>query len=115
MTLELFAGIAVADYPAALAWYERFFGGPPTYVVSETEALWEVTEHGSVVVEFRPDRAGRAFHTLFVADFDARVAAIGERGLRPTKRETYDNGVRKIIYHDPEGNEISYGGAPGEA
>jgi hypothetical protein len=27
-------------------------------------------------------------------------------------RETYSNGVRKITYRDPYGNEIGFGGAP---
>jgi hypothetical protein len=27
VTLDLFAGIPVTDYPTALAWYERLFGG----------------------------------------------------------------------------------------
>ena len=26
--------------------------------------------------------------------------------------ENYENGVRKVIYHDPEGNEISFGPSP---
>ncbi|MEV4145279.1 VOC family protein [Amycolatopsis sp. NPDC049691] len=112
MSVDLFAGIAVRDYSGALAWYERLFGTPPTYVVSDTEALWEVTPHGSVVVELRPDRAGRAFHTLFVDDLDERVEAISARGIEPVDRETYGNGVRKIIYHDPEGNELGIGGGP---
>jgi predicted enzyme related to lactoylglutathione lyase len=109
---DLFAGIAVRDYAGALAWYERLFGSPPTYVVSDTEALWEVTGHGSIVVELRPDRAGHAFHTLFVDDLDERVAGISARGIEPADRETYDNGVRKIIYRDPEGNELGIGGGP---
>lgn len=73
MTVQLFAGIAVRDHPGALAWYERLFGSPSTYVVSETEALWEV---------------------------------------EPADRETYGNGVRKVIYRDPEGNELGIGGGP---
>lgn len=40
------------------------------------------------------------------------VAAIAERGIRPAKRETYDNGVRKILYVDPDGNEVGFGGPP---
>jgi predicted enzyme related to lactoylglutathione lyase len=112
VTVELFAGIAVRDYAGALAWYEKLFGTPPTYVVSDTEALWEVTEHGSVYVELRPERAGQAMHTLFVDDLDDRVTAISARGLDPADRETYANGVRKIIYRDPEGNELGIGGAP---
>jgi hypothetical protein len=27
-------------------------------------------------------------------------------------RETYSNGVRKITYRDPDGNEIGFGGGP---
>lgn len=30
-------------------------------------------------------------------------------------RETYDNGVRKAIYGDPDGNEIGIGGPPSGA
>ncbi|MFC5751671.1 VOC family protein [Actinomadura rugatobispora] len=112
MALDLFAGIAVVDYAAALAWYERLLGSPPTYVVSDTEALWELAEHRSLVVEERPERAGRAFHTVFVDDFDERVAAMAARGIEPAERETYSNGVRKAIYRDPEGNEIGFGGPP---
>jgi hypothetical protein len=40
------------------------------------------------------------------------LARIAERGLEPTERETYDNGVRKATFHDPDGNEIGFGGAP---
>jgi len=27
-------------------------------------------------------------------------------------RQTYGNGVRKVIYRDPDGNELGFGGAP---
>ena len=50
--------------------------------------------------------------TLFVDDFDARIAQIADRGLEPTKQEVYENGVRKTTYCDPDGNEIGFGGAP---
>jgi hypothetical protein len=40
------------------------------------------------------------------------VAAIRSRGIEPTLDETYDNGVRKVTYRDPEGNEIGFGGGP---
>ncbi|MEV2194533.1 VOC family protein [Streptomyces phaeochromogenes] len=112
MAVDLFAGIPVSDYARALAWYERLFGTPPTYVAGDTEAVWELAEHRSVAVEHRPEHAGHALHTVFVDDFDARVAGMADRGIEPTKRETYGNGVRKATYHDPEGNEIGFGGAP---
>ena len=56
--------------------------------------------------------AGHALHTIVVDDFDALLAQIVDRGLEPTKRETYSNGVRKAIYRDPDGHEIGSGGAP---
>jgi predicted enzyme related to lactoylglutathione lyase len=112
MALDLYAGIPVNDYPAALAWYERLLGSPPTFVASDTEAVWELAEHRSVVIEQRPEHAGHAIHTIFVDDLDALVAQIADRGVEPAKRETYSNGVRKATYHDPDGNEIGFGGAP---
>ena len=115
MTLDLFAEIPVTDYPAALAWYERFFGYPPAFAPHDKESVWELAEHRFVVVVQLPERAGHALTTIFVDDLDARVAGITERGLAPTKRETYGNGVRKVTYHDPEGNEFGLGGGPAEA
>jgi predicted enzyme related to lactoylglutathione lyase len=112
MAVDLYAGIPVRDYAAALAWYERLLGSSPTFVASDTEAVWELAEHRSVVIEQRPEHAGHALHTIFVDDFDALVAQIADRGLEPAKRETYSNGVRKATYRDPDGNEIGFGGAP---
>ncbi|MER5209629.1 VOC family protein [Streptomyces sp. NPDC002838] len=112
MAVDLFAGIPVNDYAAALAWYERLLGCPPSFVASDTEAVWELAEHRSLFVEHCPEHAGHAMHTVFVDDFDTRVTQIAERGIEPLKRETYANGVRKAIYRDPEGNEIGFGGAP---
>jgi predicted enzyme related to lactoylglutathione lyase len=112
MALALFAGIPVNDYPAALVWYEKLLGSPPTFSPNDTEAVWELAEHRSVYIVQRPDHAGHAMHTLAVDDLDALVARIAERGVEPWKRETYSNGVRKATYRDPDGNEIGYGSAP---
>jgi hypothetical protein len=51
--------------------------------------------------------------TILVPDLDAEVARIATRGLEPAKVETYDNGVRKITYRDPDGNEFGLGELPG--
>src|SRR5687768_6581946 len=104
MALSLFAGIPVADYAAALAWYQRLFGAPPTFFPTDTEAVWEVAEHRYMYIERRPEHAGHAMHTIIVDDLDALVAQIAERGLEPATRETYANGVRKITYRDLDGN-----------
>jgi hypothetical protein len=57
-SLDLFAGIPLASYPAATEWYQRLLGS------------------------------------------------------QPAQQETYANGVRRITYHDRDGNEIGFGGAP---
>lgn len=112
MSVDLFACISVRDFPAALSWYERLLGTPPAFVASPDEVVWELAEHRSLAVEHRPEHAGHALTTVFVGDFDERVAAIAARGLEPVQRETYGNGVRKAVYRDPDGNEIGFGGAP---
>lgn len=112
MALDLFAGIAVSDYSAALLWYERLLGSPPAFVPNGTEAVWELAEHRYVYIELRAGHAGHAKHTVFVDDLDALVAEIADRGLDPARRETYGNGVRKTTYRDPDGNELGFGGAP---
>jgi hypothetical protein len=110
MALDLFAGIPVTDYAAALPWYEQFFGGRPSFLPNDIEAVWEVAEHRYVYIVQDPERAGNALVLSFVDDLADRVAKIAQRGLVPAKQETYDNGVTKVIYRDADGNEINFGG-----
>jgi hypothetical protein len=49
---------------------------------------------------------------VFVDDLDARAGEIAARGIEQADVEAYENGVRKITYRDPDGNEIGFGGAP---
>jgi catechol 2,3-dioxygenase-like lactoylglutathione lyase family enzyme len=112
VTIDLFAGIPVRHYTTAVAWYERLLGAAPSFLPNETEAVWEIAEHRYLYVNVRPEHAGHAMHTLFVSDFDERVSTIAQRGLEPAERETYDNGVRKATFRDPDGNEIGLGGHP---
>jgi predicted enzyme related to lactoylglutathione lyase len=112
VVVDLFAGIPVGNYDRAVDWYERLLGSAPSFLPNDTEAVWEVAEHRYVFIEVRPAHAGHAMHTLFVDDLDARVEGISDRGLEPADRETYANGVRKVTYRDPDGNEIGFGGAP---
>jgi len=111
MAVDLFAGIPVTSYAAALPWYERFFGTRPSFLPNDTEAVWEVAEHRYIYIVQAPERAGNALVLEFVGDLDDRVAEIARRGIEPAKRETYGNGVTKVIYRDADGNEISFGGA----
>lgn len=110
MPKDLFAGIPVTDYTAALEWYQRLFGSPPSFVPTEGEAVWELAEHCFVFIEQRPEHAGHTRHLVFEDDLDALVAQIAERGLTPAARETLSNGVRKATYRDPDGNAFEFGG-----
>lgn len=110
MAVDLFAGIAVADYRRALTWYRQLLGAEPTFIPNAVEAVWEVDEHRFLYIKELPERCGHALHTLFVDDLGQRVADIAARGIEPTSAETYDNRVRKVVYHDPDGNEIGFGG-----
>jgi predicted enzyme related to lactoylglutathione lyase len=73
--------------------------------------MWELAEHRYLFMWQQPEHTGHALHLLFVDDLDALVAQIANRGLDPVKRETYSNGVRRIAYRDPDGNEIGFCGA----
>ena len=110
MALDLFAGIPVSDYKAARPWYERLLGGEPSFIAHATEAVWELAEHRSLYIVEDAERAGRAIHTIFVDDLDARVADIASRGIEPDERVTYPGKARKAIFRDADGNEISFGG-----
>jgi catechol 2,3-dioxygenase-like lactoylglutathione lyase family enzyme len=112
MDPHLFAGVRVRDYRAARPWYERLFG-EPSFLPHDTEAVWTVAENRSVFIVEHAE-AGHAVLLLFLDDLDGWVAEVAGRGLEPTERETYDNGVRKAIYRDPDGNRVEFGGAPVE-
>jgi catechol 2,3-dioxygenase-like lactoylglutathione lyase family enzyme len=114
VTLHLFAGLCVRDFQAARAWYERLLGEPTSFPHA-TEAVWTLAEDWSVYVVEHPAGAGNCVVTIFVDDLDARVAAIAARGIEPDEHETYSNGVQKVVYRDPDGNEVAFGGAPLES
>jgi catechol 2,3-dioxygenase-like lactoylglutathione lyase family enzyme len=115
VTLELFAGVPVSDYARSRAWYERLLGSPPTFLATPTEAVGELAEHRYVYVEERTGGTGHAVVTISLDDLDGQLASSAARGLEPEQLETYDNGVRKATFGDPDGNQIGFGGAPQEA
>jgi|SRR5829696_1197244 len=114
MSLQLFAGLRVRDFQAAREWYERIFG-EPTFFPHATEAVWTLADGLSVYIEEHAESAGNSEVTILVDDLDARVAAAAARGLEPDERETYANGVRKVTYFDPDGNELGFGSVPSDA
>ncbi len=104
---HVFAGVPVADYEAALAWYERLMGRPPDGVPNDREAVWQLAESGLIYVVADAQRAGGALVTLIVPDLDAKLAELAERGLMPEAIEELPGAGRKAAITDPEGNTIS--------
>ena len=111
MSLHLFAGVRVRDLQTARPWYQRLFG-EPSFFPNDTEAVWTLAEDRSVYIVEHADGAGNSAVTVFLDDLDAHLVATATRGLEPDEVETYSNGVRKAVYHDPDGNELGFGGAP---
>jgi catechol 2,3-dioxygenase-like lactoylglutathione lyase family enzyme len=111
MVLHLFAGLRVRDFQVARSWYERLLGAP-AFFPHAAEAVWTLADERSIYVVEHPDGAGSSVVTVFVDDLDVHVSAIAARGLEPSARETYANGVRKMIYRDPDGNEVGFAGPP---
>jgi hypothetical protein len=95
--VSFYADLPVRNYKAALTWYEQLLGCPPTFLVSDREAVWELAEHRSVFLEKMPKRAGHALHTICSENFDDFITQASRRGLEPVRREEYGNGVRKAI------------------
>ena len=85
----LFAGVPVADYPAARGWYERLFGRGPDMVPNQTEVVWQVAEGGWVYVVADAERAGRALVTVIVDDLDGLLAGLVVAWLRSRTDSIY--------------------------
>jgi catechol 2,3-dioxygenase-like lactoylglutathione lyase family enzyme len=113
MSIDLFAGTPVRDFAIAREWYERLLGAP-TFFPNDVEAVWELGPHQYVYIVEEPEHAGHAVTTVMVTDLDHRREAIADQGIEPTLEETYDNGVRKVTYADPDGNRFAFGEVPAE-
>ena len=105
--LALFAGLFVRDFATSRAWYGRLFGREPSFLATETEAVWELAANRWLYIKQDLTRAGHGEVTIFPADLGA---ALGASGHEPDRREDYPGGIRKVVFRDPDGNEIGFGG-----
>jgi len=92
---EVFAAITVRDRDAAIEFYERLLGAPPTMLPNDDEAAWQLTGGGWLYVLRDADRAGRAVVTLLVDDLDERLAAAAATGIELGPVETIAGSVRR--------------------
>ena len=104
----LFAAVAVADLPPAVAWYGELFGRPPDIVPNGDEVMWQVTDAGWLYVVHDEERAGRSLVTLCVADLEQAMAEVAGRGVRTGAIEPVGTAGRKANVVDPEGNTVSF-------
>ncbi|MET9329111.1 VOC family protein [Tsukamurella sp. NPDC003166] len=109
--MDLFARLAVTDLPRAVAWGAKLFGNVEAFAPNDVEHVWTLGDHVHVYAELLPQHAGHCAVTLFLDDAADFLAAAADRGLLPDSQEVYDNGVRKAIFLDPDGNEVGIGGA----
>jgi catechol 2,3-dioxygenase-like lactoylglutathione lyase family enzyme len=105
---ELFAGIAVADFPRAREWYRRLFGRDADVVAHDREVLWQVSGTGWLYVVEDAGRAGRGLVAIVVPDLDRALRDLASRGIGsdPVTHEGED--ARKAVVPDPEGNAIAF-------
>ena len=108
----LLAGIPVSDLAAAIDWYGRLFGDRKPFIPNDTEAVWDLAEDRSVYVALDPTRAGRAMVSLYVDDLDSRLELAASGDVHPATSETYENGVRRVVFRDADGNEFVLGTMP---
>lgn len=106
---HVFAGIPTRDFPAAVAWYERFLGRPPDRFPHSTEAVWQLADHALIYVVSDPTRAGSALITLIVDDLDGWVSRLTDLGLPLGEEERVAAGVRRVALVDRDRNSISLG------
>jgi hypothetical protein len=111
---ELFAGIAVSNFQTSLEWYQRLFGGPPLFFPNDVEAVWAIAEHRWIYIIVEPERAGGSIQTIICDDLEQIIEQISARGINFGKEESLSEGVRKVMYYDPDGNEIGIGQVPSE-
>jgi catechol 2,3-dioxygenase-like lactoylglutathione lyase family enzyme len=109
---EMFAGIPVRDFQASLEWYQRLFGSPPSFFPNDREAVWSIGDRRWVYIITEPERAGGAVLTLMCDGLEALIEDIRGRGIEFGNEELPAENVRKVIYYDPDGNEIGLGRIP---
>jgi catechol 2,3-dioxygenase-like lactoylglutathione lyase family enzyme len=109
MIVHVFAGIPAADFETAVAWYEIFAGRGPDTVPKPGEAVWRLTDAGSLYVVEDEARSGSAHVTLLVDDLERHVGFLGMRGIAPESIETDPGVVIKATFLDPAGNTITIG------
>ncbi|RYE11421.1 MAG: VOC family protein [Hyphomicrobiales bacterium] len=111
---ELFAGIPVSDFQRALDWYRRLLGAEPSFFPNDHEAVWALGAQRWLYLITDATRAGGAVQTIMTTELERLIDEIAARGINFGGEELPAEGVRKVMYYDPDGNEIGLGRVPAE-
>lgn len=103
---DLFAGIPVSNYDLSLDWYRRLFGCEPSFFPNDVEAVWQLAEHRFIYIIVLPQHAGHAIQNVLVSELESVVSQIAARGIQVNKEERPESNTLKVVYNDPDGNEI---------
>jgi catechol 2,3-dioxygenase-like lactoylglutathione lyase family enzyme len=106
---HVFAGVAVSDYDASAAWYERLLGRPPDLIPKAGEAAWRLSGSGWIYIVADAERAGRGLITVTVDDLDAQLAELEQREVEIADTRTVPDVVRTALVVDPDGSRIQFG------
>src|SRR5918999_118197 len=102
------AAIPVADFAAAVTWYERLLGRPADESPMDGLAEWHFPQTAVIQLVRDDQRAGNALLTLSVDDLASHVADLETRGLAPGPvDDTTSDKVLIATVSDPEGNTIT--------
>ncbi len=105
---NVLAGLPVANFDAALDWYERLFGRPADARPMDGLADWHFVDTGSVQLVEHAERAGGGLVTLTADDLQADVEAMRQRGVQVGEvDDTTSDKVLFVSVSDPEGNLIT--------
>lgn len=105
---RVLAGVAVADFDAALPWYERLFGRTADALPMDGLAEWHIPSGGVVQLVASAEQAGRSLLTLDVDDLEQELDLLRERGLDAgALDDTTSDKVLIVAATDPEGNAIT--------
>ena len=102
-----FAGLPVADFAAAYAWYVSLLGRHADMFPHDNEAVWRLTSGGAVYVVHDRERAGNGLLTLAIDDLDAYSDRLRKDGFAPTE-EPEGNAPRRLTITDDDGNRITF-------
>jgi glyoxylase I family protein len=106
-TTHVFAGLAVADYGAAYAWYARLFGRRADMFPHDMEAVWRFSPSCSIYVVHDPKRAGRGLVTVAIDDLAAHEGRLREAGIA-FDLQAEGSTPRRLVVEDADGNTLTF-------